>query len=209
MNIILLGPPGIGKGTIAKMLSKQLDIPHVSSGDIIRKEIRLKTKSGIEAEAFVTKGLLIPDNIAIDLIKERLKEDDCKKGLIFDGFPRTIPQAEHLDKTNIKIDKVINFTASEKTIIQRLSGRRICGKCAAIFHIKNIPPKVEGICDKCGGELYQRNDDKPESIKKRLEICKEQIDPLIDFYKKRGILADVDTEKPIPGIFKDTLNALN
>jgi len=208
MNLIFLGPPGIGKGTLAKMLAKNLKVPHVSSGDIIREEIRLKTKPGIEVESFVEKGLLIPDDIVIELIRDRLKKDDCKNGIIFDGFPRTIPQAEHLDKAGIKINKVINFTASEKTIIGRISGRRMCKKCNIIYHIINIPPKVEGVCDKCGNELYQRKDDKPEAIKKRLKVYEKQTKPLIDYYKKKGLIVDVDTEKPIPEIFKDTLAAI-
>jgi len=204
----MFGAPGVGKGTIAKMLSKHFKIPHVSSGDIIREEIKLKTSSGIEAEPYVSKGLLVPDDVVIDLIKDRLKEDDCKKGIIFDGFPRTIPQAEHLDEAGIKIHKVINFTASEKTLIGRISGRRICPKCQAIFHVKNIPPKKEGICDKCGSDLYQRDDDKPESVKKRLKVYVKQTKPLIKYYTKKGLITDIDTEKPIPEIFKDTLAAI-
>jgi len=203
MNLIFLGPPGIGKGTIAKMLSEHFKIPHISSGDIIREEIISKTKAGIKAEPFVDKGLLIPDDIVIELTKDRLKGDDCKNGFIFDGFPRTIPQAEHLDKAGIKINKVINFTASGETIIRRLSGRRICKKCGAIFHITNIPPKVEDICDKCGEELFQRSDDKPESIKKRLKVYEKQTKPLIKYYKKKGLIADINTEQPIKEIVND------
>lgn len=208
MNVVLLGSPGVGKGTLAKMLSEHFTIPHISSGDIIREEIRLKTKAGIESEPFVNKGLLVPDNIVIDLIRDRLKEDDCKNGLVFDGFPRTIPQAEYLNEAGIKIKKAIYFTASEKTIIERLSGRRICSKCRSIYHIKNIPSKKEGICDKCGSNLYQREDDKPEAIKKRLKIYENYIKPLIDYYKKKGLIVDINTEKPIPEIFKDTLAAI-
>ncbi len=208
MNLILLGPPGIGKGTISKMLSKYFKVPHVSSGDIIREEIKLKTKSGIEAEPFVEKGLLVPGDIVIDLVKDRLREKDCKKGIIFDGFPRTEPQAEHLEEAGIKVKKVILFTASEKTIIKRLSGRRVCSECYSIYHIKNIPPKKKGICDKCGSKLYQRKDDRPEAIKKRLKIYRGYIKPLIAYYKKEGLVAEVDTEKPIPEIFKDSLAAI-
>lgn len=208
MNIILFGSPGVGKGTIANMLSKHFTMPHISSGDLIREEIRLKTKAGIISEPFVNKGLLVPDNIVIDLMKRRLKEDDCKHEILFDGFPRTIPQAGYLNEAGIKIKKAIYFTASEKTIIERLSGRRICKKCNAIYHIKNIPPKKEGICDKCGNKLYQREDDKPEAIKKRLKIYENYIKPLIKNYKKKGLIVDVDTEQPIPDIFKDTLAAI-
>lgn len=209
MFLVMFGAPGIGKGTISGMLSKHLKVPHISSGDIIRQEIKLKTEPGIKAEPFVEKGLLVPDDLVIDLIKDRVKQDDCKNGLIFDGFPRTIPQAKHLDKTDIKIRKVINFIASQETIIQRISGRRICKKCQAIFHITNIPPKKEGICDNCGSELYQRKDDQPESVKKRLKVYEKQTKPLIEYYTKKGMIANIDTEKPIPDIFKDTLNAIS
>lgn len=149
-------------------------------------------------------GQLVPDELIINFLKERIQEDDCKKGFILDGFPRTVPQAEALSE----IDHVIHFLANEETIIQRLSGRRTCRKCRAIFHIKNIPPNVEGVCDKCSGELYQRADDQPKAIKKRLEVYEQQTEPLIDFYKEKGLLKDVDTEKPLDGIFKDVLVAL-
>ncbi len=208
MSIVLFGSPGVGKGTLAKMLSEHFTLPHVSSGDIIRREIRLKTKAGIISEPYVNKGLLVPDNTVIDLMKRRLKEDDCKDGILFDGFPRTIPQAEYLTKAKIKIKKAIYFTASEKTIIERLSGRRICKKCNAIYHIKNIPPKKQGICDKCKSNLYQRKDDTPKAIKKRIKVYEEQTKLLIGYYRKKGLMADVDTEKPIAEIFKDTLAAI-
>lgn len=208
MNLILFGSPGVGKGTLAKMLSEHFNLPHVSLGDIIREEIKLKTKAGIISGPFVTKGLLVPDNIVIDLMKKKLKEDDCKSGITFDGFPRTIPQAEYLNKAGIKIKKAIYFTASEKTIIERLSGRRICKKCNAIYHIKNIPPKKQGICDKCRSNLYQRKDDKPASIKKRIQVYEKQTKPLANYYKKKGLIVDVNTEKPIPKIFEDTLAAI-
>lgn len=208
MNIVLLGSPGVGKGTLANMISKHFTLPHVSSGDIIREEIRLKTKVGIISEPYVNKGLLVPDDIVIALIRNRLKENDCKNGIIFDGFPRTIPQAEYLNEAGIRVKKAIYFTASEKTITERLSGRRICSKCGAIYHIRNIPCKREGVCDKCGSELYQRKDDKPEAIKKRIKVYEEQTKLLVGYYKKKGLMVDVDTEKPIPEIFKDTLVAI-
>jgi len=208
MNIVLFGSPGVGKGTLANMLSKHFTIPHISSGDIIREEIRLKTEAGIISEPFVNKGELVPDNIIIDLMKRRLKEEDFKNGILFDGFPRTIPQAEYLNEAGIEIKKGIYFTASEKTIIERLSGRRICPKCRSIYHIKNIPPKKEGICDKCGSKLYRREDDKPEAIKKRLNIYEGYIKPLIDYYKKKGLIKEVNTEQPIPEIVKESLAVL-
>ncbi len=208
MNLVLFGAPGIGKGTIAGMLSKHLKIPHLSSGDIIRNEIKLNTKCGIKAKPFVNKGLLVPDDMIIELIKEELNEKDCKNGIIFDGFPRTVVQAEHLDKTNVKIYKVINFIASEKTIIERISGRRICPKCKAIYHIENLPPKKNDICDKCGSHLYQRKDDQLKAVKKRLKVYEEKTKPLIDYYKKKNLIVDINTEKPLSEIFEDTVKAI-
>lgn len=208
MNLIFLGPPGVGKGTIAKEIVKEKNIPQISTGDLLRAAVKEGSKLGKKAKEYMDAGKLVPDDLVINLLKERISKDDCKNGFILDGFPRTIPQAESLDKSNVKIDKVLNFKAKEKTIIERISGRRTCRKCNAIYHIKNIPPKVEGICEKCGGELFQRDDDKPESVKKRLEVYKQQTAPLIDFYKKKGILVDIETEKPIPDIVKSALDAI-
>jgi len=207
MNLIFLGPPGVGKGTIAKEVVKEKNIPQISTGDLLRAAVKKGSELGIKAKGYMDSGKLVPDDLVIDLLKKRIKKDDCQEGFILDGFPRTIPQAESLEG-EAKIDKTMNFKALNETIIQRLSGRRTCKKCNAIFHITNIPPKVEGICDKCGGELFQRDDDKPDAIKKRLEVYQKQTAPLIDFYKEKGILADIDTEQPIPGIVKDTLAAI-
>ncbi|MFH1324245.1 MAG: adenylate kinase [Nanoarchaeota archaeon] len=207
MNLIFLGPPGVGKGTIAKDVVKAKNIPQISTGDLLRAAVKEGSELGKKAKEFMDSGKLVPDELAINLLKERIKKDDCKHGFILDGFPRTIPQAEALEG-NVEINKVINFKATDETVISRISGRRTCKKCSAIYHIKNIPPKVEGVCDKCGGELYQREDDKEETVKKRLETYKQQTAPLIDFYRKKGILADVETEKPIPEIVKDTMAAI-
>ncbi len=196
MNIVLLGSPGVGKGTYAKRISKIYNIPHISTGDMFREAIKNKTEIGLKAKGYMDKGELVPDDVTIKTVEERLKKDDCKNGFMLDGFPRTIAQAEALDKI-IVIDKVLNFTASDEVIIDRLSGRRVCKNCGAIFHIRNIIPKTEGVCDNCGGELYQRDDDKPESVKKRLDVYKKQTEPLIDYYKEKGILADIDANKPI------------
>ena len=196
MNIILLGPPGVGKGTYAKRISKIYNIPQISTGDMFREAIKNKTEIGLKAKEYMDKGELVPDDITIGIVEERLKKDDCKNGFMLDGFPRTIAQAEALDKI-VVIDKVLDFTASEKIIIDRLSGRRICKSCGAIYHIRNIVPKVEGVCDNCGGELYQRDDDKPESVKKRLDVYKKQTAPLIDYYKEKELLADIDANRPI------------
>ncbi len=205
MNLIFLGPPGVGKGTIAKEIVKEKGIPQISTGDLLRATVKKGSELGKKAKTYMDTGKLVPDDLVIDLLKQRIAQDESKDGFILDGFPRTIPQAEALDKSNVKIDKVLNFKATEKTIIERISGRRTCKKCGAIFHIKNIPPKVEGICDKCGGELYRRDDDKPKTIKKRLKTYKEQTKPLINYYAKKGLLVNIETKKPISEIVKDAL----
>lgn len=206
MNLIFLGPPGVGKGTIAKEIVKKKGIPQISTGDLLREAVKEGAKLGKKAKRYMDAGKLVPDDLVINLLKERISKDDCKNGFILDGFPRTIPQAEALEE--VKIDKVLNFKALDETIIQRLSGRRTCKSCNAIFHIQNIPPKVKDICDKCGEELFQRDDDKPEAIKKRLEVYQKQTAPLIDFYKEKGILVDIDTEQSIPEIVLDTMAAI-
>ncbi len=207
MNLIFLGPPGVGKGTIAKEVVKEEGIPQISTGDLLRAAVKEDSELGKKAKEFMDSGKLVPDKLVINLLKERIKADDCKNGFILDGFPRTIPQAEALEG-EVQIDKVLNFKAKDDTVIGRISGRRTCKKCNAIYHIKNIPPKVEGICDKCGGELYQRGDDKEETVKKRLETYKQQTEPLIDFYKAKEILTDIEAEQAIPDIVKDTMAAI-
>ncbi len=191
MDIVLLGPPGIGKGTVAVKLSRKLRIPHIATGDMLRENVSEKTKLGIEAKSYMDRGLLVPDEVVIRMVEERLKKSDCKKGFILDGFPRTINQAEEIVK-KIKIGKVVNLQADDEVIIQRLSRRRVCGKCGSIYHLDYIKPKKEGICDKCPGELYQREDDKPAAIKERLRVYREKTEPLIGYYRGKGILADVD-----------------
>lgn len=203
--------PGVGKGTLAAMLNKKYKLPHISSGNLLR-ELVSKGIAGEDLKAVIDKGHLVQDLLVYKIVGDRLKEKDCEKGFILDGFPRTVAQAEFLDelvkRKNVEIAKVINFKASEKTIIKRLSGRRMCGKCDAIYHLENIPPKKAGICDKCGGELIQREDDKPEVIKNRIEVYKKQTAPVIDFYEKKRLLAYIDTEKPIEEIFEDTCRAV-
>ena len=191
MNIVLLGPPGIGKGTAAAKLSKKMQIPHISTGDMLRENVAHKTKLGLEAKSYMDKGLLVPDDVVIEMMKERLKKDDCKKGFILDGFPRTIKQAEEIGK-EIKIGKVVNIQASDKIIIGRLSKRKICKKCGFIYHLVYIKPKKDNACDKCGSELYQRADDKPKAVKERLKVYMKETEPLVDYYNEKGIIANVD-----------------
>jgi len=189
MNIVLLGPPGIGKGTAANKLSKKLNIPHIATGDMLRENVSRKTELGLKAKSFMDKGLLVPDNVVIEMIKKRLQKDDCKIGFILDGFPRTINQAEEIK--NIKIDKVVNIHADEDIIIERIGKRRVC-ECGAIYHLDYIKPNREGFCDKCSGQLYQREDDKPEAVKERLNVYKEQTEPLINYYNEKGLIIDVN-----------------
>ena len=192
MNIIFLGSPGVGKGTYTKRVMEKYGLVHVSTGDIFRAHVKDDTPLGKEVRDDLEKGRLVPDPIVIKVAKERLSEGDIKKnGVLLDGYPRTIPQAEAL-KEFFHIDLAVNFSAKDSVIIQRLSGRRICRKCGAIFHVTNIPSKVEGVCDKCNGELYQRDDDKPEAIKKRLKLYEDQTSPLIKYYEEMGLLKIID-----------------
>lgn len=202
LNLVFLGPPGVGKGTYAKELSKRYNIPHISTGDIFREEIRKGTELGKKVKSYVERGELVPDEIVIEVVRKRLSQDDCKRGFILDGFPRTINQAIALDSI-VKVDLVFNFVAPKSVIIERLSGRRICRKCGAIYHIKFNPPKRPGICDKCGGPLYQREDDKPEVIEERLRVYEKQTAPIVDYYRKKGILVEVDASRNMEEVIKD------
>ncbi|MCK5282462.1 MAG: adenylate kinase [Nanoarchaeota archaeon] len=208
MNLIFVGPPGVGKGTIAKMIVEKFKIVQISTGDLLRAAVKEGTGLGKKAKEYMDKGDLVTDDLVIGLLKERIAKPDCENGFILDGFPRTIPQAEALDESGVEIDTVLNFTALKETIIQRLSGRRICKKCGAIFHITNIPPKIEDVCDKCGGELYQRDDDKIEAIVNRLIVYKKQTAPLIDYYKNKGKIVDINAELPLKEIFENSIGAL-
>ena len=192
MRIILLGSPGVGKGTLAKVITKDKGIPQISTGDLFRANIKNQTELGKQAKEIIDSGKLVSDDITFNMLKNRMKEDDCANGFILDGFPRTIVQADMLKNDNIEIDFVLHFVASEELILQRLGGRLTCKGCGMMFHKVNIPPKVEGVCDKCQGELYTRKDETPEAIKKRLVVYKEQTAPLIDYYKETGLLHDID-----------------
>jgi adenylate kinase len=205
MKLIFLGAPGAGKGTQAEVISEKLSIPTISTGNIIRAALKNGTEMGLKAKEFIEAGKLVPDDVVIGIIKERLAESDCANGFILDGFPRTIPQAEMF--TAICPDvKVVNFEIADEIVIKRLSTRRVCKACGANFNILTLPPKVEGVCDKCEGELFQRDDDKQESILHRMDVYREQTEPLINFYKEKGDITDLDAAietSELMGIFKD------
>jgi len=189
MRIVMLGPPGAGKGTYASRLNVNLGIPHISTGDMVRDEIKAQTELGKKIKQYSDKGELVPDEIIIQLLADRLKRPDCKKGFILDGFPRTINQAESLDKIS-KIDVAVNLNVPDEIIITRLSNRVTCKKCGAIYNLLTLKPKKEGVCDSCGGDLYQRYDDKPKVIQERLNVYREKTQPLIEYYKKKELLKD-------------------
>ena len=205
MKIIMLGAPGAGKGTQAKRIAEKYGVPHVSTGDIFRANIKNGTQLGMEAKKYMDQGLLVPDELTVRILLDRVAQDDCKNGYVLDGFPRTIPQAEVLDealtKLGDKIDYAIDVNVPDENIIRRMSGRRACLTCGATYHIEHIPPKQEGICDKCGSELVLRDDDKPETVKNRLAVYHEQTQPLIDFYEKKGVLKTVDGNLPMEEVF--------
>ncbi len=213
MKIIMLGAPGAGKGTQAKMIAEKFGIPHISTGDIFRANIKNGTELGKKAKEFMDKGQLVPDELTVEILLDRVANDDCKNGYVLDGFPRTIPQADVLDKELTKlgdqVDFAINVDVPDENIVRRMSGRRACLKCGATYHIEHIPPKTEGICDKCGSELVQRDDDKPETVQKRLSVYHEQTQPLIEYYEKKNILKSVDGTKDMQEVFSDIVNILN
>ena len=191
MNLIFLGPPGAGKGTLAAKVAVSYNIPHISTGEIFRAAIKAQTPLGQKVQAIIDSGALVSDDITIELVKDRLSQADAKNGFILDGFPRTIPQAEALAEIQ-HIDAVVNFEIADKDVVARLSGRRVCKSCGQNYHVDFMKPSTEGICDKCGAELYTRDDDKIDAITHRLEVYRSQTAPLIDFYRKKGILKDVD-----------------
>ena len=208
MKLILLGAPGAGKGTQAERLCAILGIPTISTGNILRAAIKNETPVGLQAKHYIEAGQLMPNQVIIDIVTERLAAPDCEKGYILDGVPRTIAQAEALEKAGIVFDDVISIEISDEAIMQRMSGRRVCEHCGASFHLVAVPPKQEGICDNCGGKLVQRKDDAPETVKTRLEVYHRETAPLIDFYKERGVLKRVETQPTVEENTKAMLRAL-
>lgn len=202
-----MGLPGAGKGTQAEKINEKYDIPHISTGDMFRLAIKEGTELGKQAKEFMDQGALVPDEVTIGIVKGRLSKDDCKKGFLLDGFPRTIAQAESLDEIlnelNEEIDYVVNVDVPEEKLVERLTGRRVCPTCGTTYHVVYNPPKEEGICDKDGSKLIQRDDDKPETVKKRLEVNIKQTQPLLDFYNDKGLLVTVDGDQEIDDVFQD------
>lgn len=212
MRLVLLGPPGAGKGTQASNIVKEYNIPHISTGDIFRANIKEGTQLGIQAKEYMDKGLLVPDELVVSIVKDRLTKDDCKNGFLLDGFPRTVNQAEALDSAltamGIKLDKVVNIEADSNILIQRAIGRRICKECGATYHITFNPPKVEGVCDHDKAPLFQRDDDVEETVATRISVYQNQTQPLIDYYTQRGLILNIDGIRPIDAIFKEIVEAL-
>lgn len=212
MKIVMLGAPGAGKGTQAKQIAEKYSIPHISTGDIFRANIKNGTELGIKAKTYMDQGLLVPDELVVDLVVDRLEQDDCANGCVLDGFPRTIPQAEALDvaltKVGQSVDYAINVEVPDENIVNRMSGRRACVNCGATYHIVYAPTKVEGVCDTCQGDLILRDDDKPETVQKRLNVYHEQTQPLIDYYTKKKILVEVDGTANINDVFATIVKVL-
>lgn len=212
MKIIMLGAPGAGKGTQAKMIADKYSVPHISTGDIFRANIKNGTELGMEAKKYMDQGLLVPDELTVKILLDRVAADDCKNGYVLDGFPRTIPQAEVLDKAltelGDKIDYAIDVDVPDENIVKRMSGRRACLACGATFHIEHVPPEKDGICDRCGKELVLRDDDKAETVLNRLKVYHDQTQPLIEFYSEKGVLKTVDGTKPMEDVFNSIVDIL-
>ena len=208
MNLILLGAPGAGKGTQAEVICEHLHIPAVSTGNMIREALKNGTEMGLRAKSYMEEGKLVPDEVVIGIIKERLQQDDCKGGFILDGFPRTIPQAEALDSMGIVIDKVIDIEVPDEKIVERMSGRRVCEACGASYHLLYKKPEKEGVCGKCGGALVQRKDDHPDTVKERLKVYHDQTEPLKAYYEKQGKLSIVEGQEDVADTSRRTREAL-
>jgi adenylate kinase len=207
VNLVLMGLPGAGKGTQAEQIVEQYGIPHISTGDMFRAAMKEGTELGLKAKSFMDKGELVPDEVTIGIVRERLSKEDCQKGFLLDGFPRTVPQADALEtlleELNRKIDFVININVDKSILMERLTGRRICKDCGATYHLVFNPPANEGVCDRCGGELYQRADDNEETVQNRLDVNIKQSKPLLDFYQTKGYLRSIDGQQDIKKVFAD------
>ena len=208
MNIIMLGAPGAGKGTQAAVLCEHFGIPTISTGNMIREALKNGTEMGLKAKSFMDEGKLVPDEVVIGIVKERLSQDDCSKGFILDGFPRTIPQAEALDKMGVEIQYVINIDVADERIIKRMSGRRVCENCGKPYHLTNLPPKVEGVCDDCNGTLVQGKDDHPDTVLARLAVYHKETEPLAAYYEKQGKLINVEGKDDVVSTTKLILEAI-
>ncbi|MTV49460.1 adenylate kinase [Heliobacillus mobilis] len=212
MKVLLMGPPGAGKGTQAELLVKHFAIPHISTGDMFRAAIKNGTELGQKAKAYMDAGQLVPDEVTIGIVRERLAQDDCQQGFLLDGFPRTVPQADALDETlnqlTMNLDAIIDIQVSHEKLIERLTGRRICRQCGATYHVVFNPPAAESKCDKCGGELYQRSDDSRETAENRLDVYNKQTQPLIDYYQAKGLYKRINGEQEMPAVFQDICAAL-
>ncbi len=212
MRLILLGPPGAGKGTQAEYITSKYAIPHISTGDIFRKNIKEGTELGKRAKSYIDSGALVPDSLVVEIVEDRLKEEDCKSGFLLDGFPRTEVQAEELDKVltkmEVSLNAVINIKVNPDVLVSRAVGRRICKNCGATYHVTNNPTKEAGVCDKCGGELYQRTDDVEETVKNRINVYMNETAPLISYYSSKGNLVDIEGEQDIKLVFEDIVTAL-
>ena len=212
MRAILLGPPGAGKGTQAETIVNEFKVPHVSTGDMFRKNIKEETELGKKVKAYLDKGMLVPDELTVEIVKDRILQDDCKNGFLLDGFPRTLEQANALDKVltemSTKLDTVINIQVDPKLLVDRAVGRRICKDCGQTYHLVFNKPAKEGICDKCGGELYQRKDDTEETVANRINVYQEQTQPLIEYYTKKGIILNINGEQPIDKVGSDIISSL-
>jgi adenylate kinase len=212
MRIILVGPPGAGKGTQAKSIAHKYEIPHISTGDMFRKALREQTPMGQKAQKYMDRGELVPDDVTIGLVKERLSEEDCKKGYMLDGYPRTIAQADALEDLltswNHRLDHVVNISSSDEVVVARLTGRRTCPECGAVYHMLNKPPKQEMVCDNCGHELIQRKDDNEETVVNRLDVYKNQTEPLLNYYQNRNLLRNINGEQDLDKVFEEICEVL-